>query len=605
MICRSSCYGDRMKAKIFMTIFALPFFSVGVWMLWSVGSTIVESYQMQSWVQVEARLSRGGYESHSGDDSTTYEAYARYAYSHSGQEFVGERVSIAGGADNIGDYQQNIGRRLGNSHARGESITVFVNSQNPADSIIDRSIRWGMVGFKSIFLFVFGGVGLGLLILVWRAPKEKDKSDPRYASSPWLMNDDWQSATIRSSSKASMYGVWAFAAFWNLVSAPLPFVMYDEVLNKKNYIALVGLLFTAVGIWLIIWAIRRTLEWKRFGATPVVLDPFPGSIDGHVGGTIDVGLPFDPAHDFSLTLTNIHSYMSGSGKNRSRTEKAEWQDAIVAHAEPGGRGTRLTFRFDVPEGLSESDVDQDDSYYLWRLGLNADLDGTDIDRSYEIPVFATATESRSLSRLAIDRSHARQDTHADESILKIIRLQQGATGRSMLYPIGRNIGSSLAAFIVGAAFAAVGWWLISDEGRLVFGSVFGGVGALVGIFALYMMINSLEVSRDSNGIRTTRRILGIPVKRSYMGRDAFVKFMKKSSFQSQGGGKHVMYYSIYAVDIGADKVVVGEGFKGESEANAAIRLIGRELGLQKNDGHREASEPTRSWDPAGLFSRTQ
>ena len=33
-----------------------------------------------------------------------------------------------------------------------------------------------------------------------------------------------------------------------------------------------------------------------------------------------------------LTLTNIHSYMSGSGKNRSRKEKAEWQDAIVAHA---------------------------------------------------------------------------------------------------------------------------------------------------------------------------------------------------------------------------------------------------------------------------------
>jgi len=514
-------------------------------------------------------------------------------------------VSIAGGADNIGDYQQNIGRRLGNSHARGESITVFVNSQNPADSIIDRSIRWGMVGFKSIFVFVFGGVGLGLLILVWRAPKEKDKSDPRYASSPWLMNDDWQSATIRSSSKASMYGVWAFAAFWNLVSAPLPFVMYDEVLNKKNYIALIGLLFTAVGIWLISWAIRRTLEWKRFGPTPVVLDPFPGSIGGHVGGTIELRLPFDPALDFELSLTSIHSYMSGSGKNRSRKEKPEWQDAIVAHAERYADGTKLTFRFDVPAGLNESDLDQDDSYYLWRLGLNAELAGTDIDRSYEIPVYTTATESRHLSKLAIDRYRTRRDAHADESILKIIRLQHGAAGRSMLYPFGRSIGSSLGVFIVGAAFTAVGWWLISNEGRVVFGSVFGGIGALVGSFALYMMINSLEVSRDSNGIRTTRRILGIPVKRSYMGRDAFVKFMKKSSHKTQSAGKHVIYYSIYAVDNDGDKVVVGEGFKGESAANAAIRLIGRELGLQQDDGHGEASEPARSWDPAGLLSRTQ
>ena len=98
-----------------------------------------------------------------------------------------------------------------------------------------------------------------------------------------------------------------------------------------------------------------------------------------------------------------------------------------------------------------------------------------------------------------------------------------------------------------------------------------------------MMINSLEVSRDSNGIKTTRRILGIPVKRSFMHSNEFEKFTKNSKYQSQGGGKHVMYYSVYAVDKSGDKVVVGEGFKGESQAKAAIRLIGRELGLQENN----------------------
>ena len=37
---------------------------------------------------------------------------------------------------------------------------VWVNPDAPGESIIDRDIRWGLVGFKSIFLFVFGGVGL-------------------------------------------------------------------------------------------------------------------------------------------------------------------------------------------------------------------------------------------------------------------------------------------------------------------------------------------------------------------------------------------------------------------------------------------------------------
>jgi len=594
-----------MKGKIFMTIFALPFFGTGVWMLWAVSSTFVEAYQMQGWVQVEAQLSAGGYETHSGDDSYTYEAYAEYAYQYDGQTFIAKRVGITGGADNIGSYQQQQGNKLSQAHARGEPIRIYVNPEDPSQAIIDRGVRWAMVGFKSIFLFVFGGVGLGLLILVWRAAKEKDKSDPRFADSPWLLNDDWQTATIRSSSKASMYGMWAFAAFWNLISAPLPFVMYDEVVNKKNYLALVALLFTAVGIGLFVWATRLTLEWRRFGRTPVVLDPFPGSIGGHVGGTIELGLPFDAANDFQLSLTSLHSYMSGSGKNRSRKESAEWQDTIVAHAEAGTRGTKLTFRFDVPDGEKESDAEQDDSYYLWRLNFSAELEGTDIDRSFEIPVYATRTHSRNLSKLAVERGRDKQTAIADKAVLNAVMLKQSASGRSMFYPIGRNIGASLAGFVVGSVFAAVGGFLIVSEGLRLFGSIFGGIGALVAIGTIYSMANSLEVSRDVNGIKTVRRVFGIPVKRSHMGSHSFVEFRKDSRFQSNGGGKHVMHYSIYALDTHGAKVVVGEGFKGESEANAAIRLIGRELGLASRGERNETSDSAGSWDPAGLLSRTQ
>ena len=594
-----------MKGKILISLFALPFFGTGVWTLWSVSSAFVDASQMQSWVQVEAQLRRGGYESHSGDDSTTYEAYAEYTFHYQGQTFVADRVSIHGGADNIGGYQQDLGRDLSNTLARGEAIYVYVDPDEPSNAVIDRGIRWAVIGFRSIFLFTFGGVGLGLLIFAWRTPAEKDTSEPRYKDSPWLMNDAWQTATVRSGSRASMYGVWAFAALWNLISAPLPFVMVDEVVNKKNYIALVALLFTAVGIWLVVWAIRRTLEWKRFGATPVTLDPFPGSIGGHVGGTIELGLPFDSANEFQITLTNIHSYISGSGKNRSRKETAKWQDTFFAHAEPGGKGTRLAFRFDVPEGLDESDTDNDDSYYLWRLNLSAELDGTDIDRSYEIPVYATATQSRRLAGLAGERSREKQNAVANKSVLKVVRLQHDASGRRMVYPIGRHVGSSLGGFIVGAVFSAVGWYLISNEGHTVFGGIFGGIGGIVGAFALYMMINSLEVSRDGNGVKTVRRILGIPVKRRYMRSDAIAKITKGSSTRSQSGGKHIIHYSIYAVDSAGNKIVVGEGFKGTSEAEAAMRLIRKEFGLPSNDRRSETPEHTRSWDPAGPLSRSQ
>jgi hypothetical protein len=238
------------------------------------------------------------------------------------------------------------------------------------------------------------------------------------------------------------------------------------------------------------------------------------------------------------------------------------------------------FRFDVPEGLEESDAEREDTYYIWRLALSAELEGTDLDRSYDIPVYATATQSRSLSKLAVERSRGKQTAKADEAVRKIVKLTHDAGGRSMLYPAFRNFWMGLPGFIVGSAFAAAGWYLVVEENQRIFGSIFGGIGALFAIGTLYAILNSLEVLRDANGIKTVRRILGIPVKRSYMGSHEFVHFKKKSRYQTNNGGKHVMHYSIYAVDRHGDEIVVGEGFKGDSQAEAGIRLIGDVLGLK-------------------------
>jgi len=148
-----------MKGRIFLILFGLPFFGIGVWMLWSIGSAFTDAWHMQSWQPTEARLIQAGYNSHSGDDSYTFEAYAIYAYTIGGQEFTNDRVSITGGADNIGDYQQDMGRKLSTAFGRGEAITIYVDPNDPRAATIDRALRWGLIGFKSIFLFVFGGAG--------------------------------------------------------------------------------------------------------------------------------------------------------------------------------------------------------------------------------------------------------------------------------------------------------------------------------------------------------------------------------------------------------------------------------------------------------------
>jgi hypothetical protein len=116
------------------------------------------------------------------------------------------------------------------------------------------------------------------------------------------------------------------------------------------------------------------------------------------------------------------------------------------------------------------------------------------------------------------------------------------------------------------------------------------------------MFNSLEVMRDASGFKTVRRWLGIPVKRRQMGKHEFHHFEKDSRYQQQGGGKHVMFYNVYAIDRAGKKVVVGEGFKGASQADAAIKLIGEELGLSGIANRNETNDSDSGWDPARLLS---
>ncbi|MEO1247463.1 MAG: DUF3592 domain-containing protein [Pseudomonadota bacterium] len=573
-----------MKGRILLFLFALPFAGFGTWMLYSIGSELLAAADMRDWQPAQATLLSAGYKTHSGDDSNTYEAYASYTYRYAAQSYTGSRVGIADGADNIGDYQQDTGNRLSRALASNQPITVFVDPSQPAQSIIDPHPRWGLIAFKSVFVLLFGGVGYGLLIAGFLSPKAKDPEAAEYRDAPWLVNDAWQGGEIRSGAKSGMRGAWFFAGFWNLISMPLPFLLYGEITEKQNYAALLGLIFPVVGLGLLYWAIKLTREWRHFGVSPLTLDPFPGSIGGHVGGHIELNTPFDSTVDYELTLTNLHSRMTGSGKSRSRRESAKWQDRRIAHAEPGAKGTRLAFRFDVPEGLSESDASkQEDAYTIWRLSVVANVDGRQLDRNWELPVYPTAARSRNIDERHVEASRVEQAAVDERSVRQKIAVRHTASGKSLYYPMGRSAGSALIGMLVGGIFAGSGIYLLMAQGAWFMGGIFSLVGSLIALGCVYMIGNSLEVFQDGMHLHTKRRLFGIPARRNSMPRAAFSHFDRNKSMTTQSGGKHTIVYTISAVDASGHTLTLGEGFRGQSEADAATRLIALELGLPLPD----------------------
>jgi hypothetical protein len=575
-----------MGARIFIALFGLPFFAVGIWACYSITTDIYDWQRMKSWEPVQAKVIDAELvENHDSDGGTTYKAKATYEYYFMGEQRRGSRVAISESSDNIGHFNEDLARKL--EGAKGKTIEAYANPAKPEESIINRDIRWGMVGFKAVFLFAFGGVGLGMMLAAvfssrFERVNKAIATDPQYAQTPWLANKDWQTNEIKSQAKGTVYFAWGFAVLWNLISMPLPFLLVEEITVKKNYPALLGLLFPIVGVGLLIWAVRQTIEYKKFGQAPLVLDPFPGSIGGQVGGTIELPYPYDPNMKYVFTLSNIYSFWSRSGKNSERRERVDWQDTAVGHAEQGIYGTRLSFRFDVPEGRVPSDaVRAGRDYYLWRVNLTADMPGVDVDRDYEIPVYATKQKSAHIAKhvaevsqqatLEMDTANARQR----------LTIRPGAMGDELFYPMGRNIGMALGGFVIGLIFTGVGLTIATiRDGSYFFGGIFMLFGVPITFSSFYICINSLQVEHDGQGnIIATRRIFGIPVKKSFVPRDDLTTLAMESTLSTNHGNKQVKHYTLYVPQPGTKKVVVGEGFRGEGEAAAGMKLIQETFGV--------------------------
>ena len=258
--------------------------------------------------------------------------------------------------------------------------------------------------------------------------------------------------------------MWAFAIIWNGISSPLLFVLEDEI-RKGNYAALIGLLFPLIGLFLIKKAWGMSREWQRFGIIELEMDPFPGSIGGHVGGSFVIKNVHEFNAKYKVELECVYSYMSGSGDNRSRRENIKWAEGGFAKVVTAAQGIRIKFRFDVPDNLAEADVEQRGDYYFWRLKVSSDLPGIDLNREYNIPVFKTQAYSKSIrhdlsaqveeirENKAIQSQAAISSGNFDRTALaRSLRYKNKGNKQVFYFPMFRNKMLTIFALIFAGGF---------------------------------------------------------------------------------------------------------------------------------------------------------
>lgn len=563
---------DRRKAsrpgRWALTLFGLPFAGAGIGMLLLLlAPVLVEWQQSRTWVPVEARLLAAELVVNHGD-STTYQATARYQYRYAGRDWTGDRVSLYRGADNLGGFQEQLGNELEQAFRTGRPVTVYVNPDDPAQALVDRTLRVGYLSFMAAFVLLFGGIGVGMMVWAWRAPAAAAAGVA--TAQPWLANPAWATPAVKSGSHSHLAVAWVFAVVWCLLVAPANFVIPEE-LAQGNHAILAILLFDAVGLGLLAWAIHATLARRRFGEVVLHLDPYPGSIGGDVGGQVDLRLPHDAGMPIEATLACQRVHQVRSGKNTRTQRSAHWTDTRHFLTEPTADGnTRLYLRFTPPAGLPVAEAQSDD-YTEWSLELRAAIPGVDLFQRFVLPVYDVPGSMRAATRV--------RETQVVQlaRLESLLNLEQVPGGIALRQRPGRSLAGSLMLGIAGAVFAGVPAFLLYNEADiltlLLFGVVFGLVGLLLVLLGLWTLLNGLEVRVDDSGAEVRRFLAGIPVYRRALARPQLAGIGWRHAGSSQVGSRTTEHYElVLRLQDGGD-LVIADGLNGGGEARLAADTL--------------------------------
>src|SRR6185369_12802690 len=133
----------HLLGNVGLLLFGLTFLGAGLAAGYFFALTdTITAINARSYVPVPAEILNVELKRHHGKNSNTYETKARYRYTVGDNSYTSERVAISSGADNIGDYQQDLYERLNTARLRRTPVTAWVNPNNPSEALLDRDMRW-------------------------------------------------------------------------------------------------------------------------------------------------------------------------------------------------------------------------------------------------------------------------------------------------------------------------------------------------------------------------------------------------------------------------------------------------------------------------------
>lgn len=433
-----------------------------------------------------------------------------------------------------------------------------------------RELRHGD-GSKSLllalFAFVFGAAGLAVIAAAIFGSKAQKKSaalEAAHPQEPWLWRPDWSRGEIKSSQANTMWFIWGFAAFWNAIaSAATLAALKDAPKNKAAYLVL---LFPAVGIVLLAWATRLTLQRRRFGNPMLRMAAVPGVIGGALAGVVHVPRSLHGAEEIRLRLICLERDSSGE----HTTESPRWEDEKTLSADVLHEGGGIPVLFNIPYESAPTEQISASREIIWRLEVRAALPGSDFLASFDVPVFKTQ-QSRAEATPLPDPA-AIYEKPVDLARSAGIRVKPSAGGGSdIIFGAARNKGAAVTFTLFALLWTGSVVVMIRLGAPKLFPVVFGVFDLLLLAFLPSLWLARSRVTVDASGLKlVTRTFLE---KQRFLSADEIQSV--ESKFSMSAGNR--MYYDLLAVTSGARKVVLARYIPSKKEVEWLVHEIKKAL----------------------------
>jgi hypothetical protein len=131
-------------------------------------------YQVQSWKTTAAKLINVKLHTQKSGklDHPIYKTHATvvYYYLVNENKYIGKRVSLFSYHDNFNGFQDELAYSLMKKFHNKQSVIVYYNQSNPAESMLNRDIQWAFLAIQMIFPLICCGIGGSIVLIIYNEP---------------------------------------------------------------------------------------------------------------------------------------------------------------------------------------------------------------------------------------------------------------------------------------------------------------------------------------------------------------------------------------------------------------------------------------------------